>query len=255
MEWNRWKIIATAISLLFCTIMHAQNPENESRVVVFLKDGSRITGEMVQWQPMDTLIIKMSWGQEIVLPYYRIRKFVQTAAKKELSGIWNYNAIEQGLYHQVQLGFIGKNSAENLNAGNGWQISASTGWQFKHWLGLGAGAGFHEYEQGSGERVLPFFGEIRGAFLRENCSPYYVLQLGYAMGLSSEKHQVIETKGGRYISPALGMRFGMGEVKYGVEFSYQLQKATFVYEDIWRSGNIEQRKSYRRICLGFSVFF
>ena len=254
MEWNSWKLTATAISLFFCSLLAAQNTEKNSRVVVFLKDGSKITGEVVHWQPMDTLTIKMSWGQEIVLPYYRIRKFVQTAAKKELSAIWNYNAIEQGLYHQVQLGLIGMNSDESQNAGNGWQMTASTGWQFYHWLGLGAGVGYHEYEQGSGERVIPLFAEIRGAFFKHNCSPYYVLQWGYARGLASEKNNISEARGGRYISPALGMRFGRREVKYGVELGYQLQKARFEYDHFW-PGSFFQEKSYRRISLRFSTFF
>ena len=161
------KIVTTVICTLLCLctlqIISAQETStcSEEKVyeAVYLESGSKIIGRILEWDPDPDGLFKFEFqdGRQITLftkSVRRVRSLTSIKIEKP------YRFKEQGLYQRMTLGVSSGPVA-------GQTLTHSVGYRWNKMLGVGIGAGYANYRNGEGQRL------IRGlprAFLRAVCS-------------------------------------------------------------------------------------
>jgi hypothetical protein len=104
---------------------------------------------------------------------------------------------------------------------------------------------------------VPLYIEARGYFLPKKITPYYALKTGYGFTLKNVPNGEIDSKGGFYFSPEIGVRFGGKSVNYYLGLEYKLQNASFTTTfSPWEgSGIYTDKLSYRRIEMRTGILF
>jgi len=121
----------------------------------------------------------------------------------------------------------GRNSSE-FDDSNRWDWGAhfSGGYQFNQWVNLGLGLGVDFYEKA----FAPIFVENRGYFQNGGVSPFYSVQVGYALPLgewldgADDFDEFVKFKGGWMFYPSLGMRLATRrEASFLIDVGYKFQ--------------------------------
>jgi hypothetical protein len=223
--------------------------------VVWLKGGSRLTGTILKWELARGMEFKLATGAEMIIPKSEIEKVYQdvsigSAVQSTVSllrGPRPYAFKEQGLYQSFSL-FL--NFADPGGAG----IQYSIGHRFNRLLGVGIGLGLESNDFFNNRGMVPVFAEARGYFRSEKISPYYAFKLGYGFALKNNYVEEIDAKGGIYVSPEIGIRFGGRAVNYYLGMEYKIQKATYVNSFGWE-GTSTDKLTYKRVELRTGIVF
>ena len=252
-------------NILFCIFLclvgsvhiNAQedNTEDQSKqVIVYLKDGSQVEGQILNWMPGLLIEIKTSWSEKVTFRQEDIKKVIQKSTIKQGYNV-PYNFNEKGVYYTLKGQMITPNPGTRANDINGIGISISAGHRFNRFLSLGAGIGWDQFIWNSGEKLIPLFAEISGFTHQNHSSLMYNLQLGYSFANEDEDYLLSHAKGGVMIYPAIGIRFGKNEnIKYIFDIGYKFQKAEYHYDDTWEWGRrSEQNVLYKRLTLRFGL--
>ncbi|HUR31328.1 MAG TPA: hypothetical protein VMZ69_07835, partial [Saprospiraceae bacterium] len=248
------KIFLFLFTLLLAPVLvAAQNDTDEKKIVdiVWLNDGSKLTGTIVKWELDRGMEFQLATGAIITIPKDQIRRVMQdtpfvagTADRRERVPYVPkpYDFKEKGWYQNTS-GFL------NVSNLGGAGISHVMGYRFSRMLGIGFGIGIETNDFTAYRNIMPVFVEARGFLLPKKITPYYALKVGYGFGMANEINGTLEAKGGLHISPEIGVRFGAGDVSYYLGLEYKLQNATFVWNGWDFSGNtrVTDKVSYRRI--------
>jgi len=231
--------------------MHAQeeNLSNDSEVIVVLKGGTTIEGEIVSWNYGDDLILKTKWNPSMVIPADRIKKVTEKSAVASI--FKNYNYKETGLYYAAQISLIAANNGDRANNTNGISYSISAGKKFSRLLSVGAGIGYDNYIWDTSENFIPIFAEVSGYFQPTNVSLFYNLKMGGSVGIKNQDVGLNQSKGGLIVYPSLGLRFGQEKIKCTLDIGYKFQKANLTYVDSWKTS--EQSVTYKRLVIRFGI--
>ena len=242
-------IIVIIISLQ-CGLGQVSVPSDKN-VVVYLKDGSAISGQLVEWTYGEEIIIE-SQGITLIFPDAEIKKVVeQSKSVKIRPPVIHKN---KGLYYTAKMIFMVGNDGSRAHHKVGYGVSASTGYQWNQYIGAGIGLGYRQFVWDSAEDVIPVFAEVRGFFGNNVIRPHYNVEIGYAFAKGDSDLNLAEAKGGMTFYPSFGISVGRKEFKTTVDLGYNFQKADFTYssdfDDRVRS---EQRLTFRRLSvrLGF----
>lgn len=224
------KLMIILVGLLFVgSTINAQNADDKKVIFLHLKKGMTLEGELVELIPGKSVTILTAQGHTIQVEDRKIKRYYYPQHPGIDAGIKEYGFKEVGFYQYATLGLI-MNTVDADNGGAvGFQMTASAGYQFNRWLGTGVGASADFYRTGASEMVFPVFAEVRGYFMPQNSTPYYVIRGGYgfASGLEDKVH---EAKGGWMFNPALGWRLGGGTgLKMTFDIGVQFQQAEFNY--------------------------
>jgi hypothetical protein len=258
---KKFKGILFCICVLFVLPLTAQLTEPAKPVVdvVWLKDGSKLSGTILKWELARGMEFKLITGAEMVIPKEEIAKVYQDIPfsnpyqenyphypKSERP----FTFREEGLYNTFSV-FL--NFSENGGAG----IHYSMGHRFSRMLGVGMGIGIESHDFFNSRGIVPIYAEARGFFTPEKISPYYALKIGYGFALRDELDGTIEAKGGFHFSPELGVRFGGRSVNYYLGLEYKLQNASFTsnWSPWGGQGEFTEVVSYRRVELRTGLLF
>lgn len=247
------RIIYLFVLLIICTINVTAQEADSDLMVVFLQDGSKIEGYIQKWDYETKLYIKNTSGSIFEFPAKSVDKVIQKSLlNTETAPSYSFN--EDGLYYAWRIqGLIG-NNGQRFNDTPGYGFSFQAGYRASRLFGLGVGVGYDKLVDDSGEEVIPVFAEFSGYLQPVNTSLFYSLGLGYSFARENRDEGILEGTGGLLIYPALGVRFGNGNLKYTLDLGYKFQKATFTYLDQWDpSTTHEQRLTYKRLTLRFGI--
>lgn len=191
--------------------------QRKSRDAVYLKQGSIITGSLLQYDSLRGIRISNDCGiwQYSFQEVDSVRIFAmnpRSALKK------------RGYYNLGSLGLL-------FGEGNkGTQPFASltmvNGWQFDQRLFAGIGLGYEFYEWG----VLPLFADIKYHFRPDAVTPFVSFKVGYSFPLTettgnADYYQTEgKTFGGVLVNPEVGINFPVGAhnaVVLGIGYHYQ----------------------------------
>jgi len=237
-----------------------QAEEQKAVDIVWLKDGSKLTGTILKWELERGMEFKLLTGAEIMIPKKDIHRVVQDVKSGDRTGapdskysfvrsVKPYSFKEKGWY-QNSSGFI------NLSFYSGAGIHHAMGYRFNRMLGVGLGVGIESNDFTTTRNIVPIYAEARGFLLPRKISPFYALKLGYGIALKDESRFITDAVGGIYISPELGVRFGSGDVSYYLGLEYKLQNATFTSDGFDFGGaRVIDKISYRRIELRTGLLF
>ena len=235
-------------------IMQAQDlgSADDQKVIIYLKTGSVIEAEVIEWDFGNSITIKLPWGSQSVLLEKNIKKIIQKSTLDVSDHFYNYE--EKGLYYSFKSQLITGNAGPRANGVFGLGVSLSAGKKLSRLFNVGGGIGYDRFIWDSGENVVPIFAEISGFFNRSNASVFYNIQSGYSLAFTDEDVLIVDAKGGFMIYPSIGLRFGKEKHKFTFDVGYKFQNAEFTYLDPWFGGNrYEQTLQYKRLSIRFGI--
>ena len=255
------KVLLIAFSFVIAPAIIFSQTEEEQKIVdiVWLNDGSKLTGTIIKWELDRGMEFQLATGAMITIPKDEIRRVMQDTpflvenSRERVPYVREpkpYAFKETGWYQNTS-GFL------NVSILGGAGISHVMGYRYNRMLGIGLGIGIETNDFTAYRNIVPVFVEARGFLLPQKITPYYALKLGYGFGMKNEANGTLDAKGGIHISPEVGVRFGGGDVSYYLGIEYKLQNATFVWNGWDWSGNttVTDKVSYRRFELRTGLLF
>ena len=204
------KIRAFAIvSFLLLYAAHIKAQQNEFSDYVYLKNGSRIIGKIIYYQPNDTVQVQVASGQIIRFASQQVKKIkmAESANSKTSREVKPYNFEERGVYDALSFDVNFGRSRNSPHLGVGFQNVV--GYQFNRLVGSGLGVGYDSYYLTNGQSdVVSVFGEYRGYLSKRNTSEYWTLAAGYGHPLGIKNDNLTNLKGSFMLQPTIGYRFG-----------------------------------------------
>ena len=243
-----------ALFLLMATYARAQETKpTGSEVIVYLKDGSAISGTLIEWDYGNAIEI-VSNGVSISFPYDEVSKVIENSKKFKKRPPPNHKNV--GTYYKAQTQLMTGNNGPRAHYRVGWGINATAGYQWNQFLMTGGGVGYREFIWDSAEDMIPIFVEVGGYASNTAVRPVYNLQMGYSFINSNEDFGLVEAKGGLFVYPSFGLEFGRNKLKTTFDIGYNIQKAELTYgnnfDDRVRS---VQEITYRRLSFRIGIKF
>lgn len=208
------------ITCFFSVITLAQTTLED---VVYLKNGSILRGQVLEYTPSTNIEIKIKGGSILIYPSSEVLKIekepvVTSEEKPETTETlpvktWEQHVPSKGLYGTAAIGNIFPVLRTSIPL-PGLILDATIGYRFHHLFAIGVGGGIMlDFSQS----FIYGHGSIRGAILNKSFSPYYEINAGYGQPLSMITfsndsgnrgiQQLTVMRGGLYVRPSIGMRF------------------------------------------------
>lgn len=226
--------------------------------VVWLKDGSKLSGYILKWELASGMEFKLITGAEVILPKDQISRVyqdlpfasqVQTDQSPYIRKDRSYRFREEGIYNTFSI-FL------NFSSFGGAGVHYSIGYRFSRMLGVGIGIGIESNDFNNSRGIVPLYAEARGFFVPKKISPYYAFKIGYGFAQRAELSGTIDAKGGFMVSPELGVRFGGRAVNYYMGLQYKIQNAEYTNTIGWDGqGTFTDVVSYRRVDFRAGLLF
>lgn len=176
---------------------------------VYLKNGSMIKGEIVEFVPNQSIKVETSDGSIFVCKYDEIEKIV-----REKNETTESKSVKQGKDYpsHIKRGYRGFVSSEYfIGSLAGLAITTSHGFQFNKKIFLGMGTGFrfggdYDYDH----YTIPVFLDFRFDILDYKISPFMTTRAGACISVN-------DGPSGFYASYDFGCRFKRFSVSTGIE--------------------------------------
>lgn len=247
------------LALLISSQLMGQSNDKFVRTdVVYLKNGSIFRGQIAAYDQQE-LRLRLDENQVVVFDAKNIKKIIQIAnesekTEKEIEQKKSYAFKEHGVYFHSSLGYIGGNNLWGTYI-DAFNVHTQVGYQFNRLIGAGIGAGVDFYNIGLGS-IIPIYGTARGYLKKSNVSPFYQLAAGFGIPIKNENNAFTDSKGGYYLAPELGFRFGASdEANMTLGIGLTWQKATYITtfgDTVTRN---EDNYTFRRFNLKIGVLF
>jgi hypothetical protein len=227
------KNILTFFLLLISFITYSQTIYQD---VVYLKNGSKIKGLIIEQIPSVSLKIETTDGSVFVFKMEEIEKMTKEATQVQVEKITSNNNIQTGdglktgykgiieLGYQIGVGDYGMDRLK-LNFINGYQFNPNIS------LGFGLGLRYYEdkYYIDDNDVLFPIFTDFRVNFTDNKISPFVSAGIGYSF--KSEDFDGV----GFLLNPTVGVSFMVSKKSaLNVSLGYELQR----YASYYRSGSI-----------------
>lgn len=197
------------------------NAQRQSRDAVYLKDGSVVTGTIVQYDSLKGVRISNDCG----IWYYSFDK-VESAGP--MTKEWRPALKKSGYYNLSSLGLLFGEGANGIQPFT--SLTMVNGWQFHQHLFTGIGLGYEFYEWG----VLPVFADVKYFFRPDNITPFISFRIGYSYSLTHKidlaSSYIVDanTFGGLLLNPELGLSIPVGvRNAFIVGIGYQYQELSY----------------------------
>jgi len=231
----------TCFFMFFYIWAYAQEPITDK---IYLKNGSIIAGKLIQYHPEDSVVFKIQDGNTMTFSSKLVKK-VKMYSETEIRNTYSFR--QNTFYTRSQLSILYKKD------NSGVSFSQSAGYQFKHWLAVGAGIGVDNYRLEQGNNLMPVFIELRTFLLQQNLSPYFSLRAGYSFAFEDKSIGQTEATGNYFINPAIGYRLGAGFPYVDIFCGAKFQKTQYQTVDSWSKSLFDI--IYRRYDIGIALTF
>ncbi len=276
MHTTKWlsTLFIFVISCLLSASLWAQTTLED---VVYLKNGSILRGQVLEYDPSANIKIKIKGGSVLVYASTEVLKMekeevtespdvkvvpleaVESTETVEAIEVWEQHIPEKGFYGTIAIGNIFPTIESNVPL-PGFKLDAATGYRVHHAFGIGVGAGvLLDFTQS----FLYGYGTIRGDILNKTFSPYYEINVGYGVPLSENSlflqqqgvQQIDVMRGGLYFRPSIGMRFGSrNQIHTFVDIGIHMQQA--YYEGrTWNNFSYTEEYTYFRPSVRVGMLF
>jgi hypothetical protein len=248
------------ILLTFPLLITAQTGNSD---VIYLKNGSILRGKIISISESQSLTLQLAEDTvRMKIPETMIKKIIQEAPKTSAPRGQRlpkpYEFSEKGFYKTIYAGLnpgaYSQNNWSNTRS-LGFNASASFGYQFNRWYGVGLGAGVENYY--FDHNLFPVFVETKGYWQKKNISPYHSLAVGYAFANAADAQSV---KGNLFVHPAVGYRFGAStSINFFADLGLRIQEVSRSYQitQWWDGRTIQYTEDwlYKRLTFRFGIIF
>lgn len=195
---------------------------------IYLKNGSIIKGNIVEFVPNATYTIVTPDGNKFVFNIADIEKIAYSIPNNNPSknqGNTSNSEKDKLYFTQIQAGYGASSGSLGLNSFN---LSVTETGKWAEIIEVGGGIGFSRYFDVD-VNMLPIFASAKINFNKsEKVRPYVAFDGGYSLNLSDG----IENSG-IYIHPTLGIQMPAGNNQIRVSFGYQMQQMPFYTIEGW----------------------
>lgn len=254
------KRIIIFLLLIFTLVqLNAQNKEYY-KDVVYLKNDSKIYGQILDYKIGEKVEIKLSSGQILTFSDKIVRKIEMYSPESEINSrrLINYEFKDRVFYNDFGIKLIAGASStrDRVINNNGFGLEYNFGYRYNNSFSAGLGVAFENYNYGLGELFFPLYFNFLSFYKKSQISPFFKLQLGYGL-VSTKRDIVIDSNGGIMINPAFGIKFpGQDNINYMFDINFKYQKANFVYTlNDWTPQILYRDIIFRRIAFRFSIMF
>lgn len=196
--------------------------------VVYLKNGSILKGKIIELDMEKEVKVEIMGGSILVYPASEIEKITQE--ERTTLPVNDFKAWKRprhtpttGIYQVLTTSLMPGFDSDGFFI-IGLSLKYILGYQINQHVGVGVGYGGDLYVP---DMVTPVFIDFRGYLKNKSFSPYYSLGIGYGFAQNTE-WRTINSKGGIYINPAVGMRMASRrKAHFVMDVGVKLQKASF----------------------------
>ncbi len=216
--------------------------ESLDRVKVILKSGTVLYGELISYDPEVGLLVQVK-GQDLFIKEEKLKKFVTlTSSQKRL-----FVPLQtKKFYFRTNFGIL-----SNTN-GTGSTLNISGLYQFNPYFAAGVGVGVDNYYFNEQHNIFPVFTEIKTYLMDKKAAPFVSLKTGYSFNRRHRDSGQLVARGGLFVNPTFGYRFGTRGLIFDMYGGYRFQNA--YYEKAgWAFST--QEITWRRIELGMALSF
>ena len=225
--------------------------------VVYLKDGSSISGDILQYVIGGNLTLETEGSTRILIPSGKIASIVdgdtviygKTKDKKQSKKLKERTPLASDKWY-----FDWENKAYVNNNDGGLGISLSYLYQWRHYLSAGVGVGYDNYNNNIARSIVPVFTQVRSYIKDAPNSPFVDVKLGYGISANNSE-RVYEAQGGFYGQTMAGIRFGSGGFRTTLGLGIQLQNTYLEGWHRWNSGIVKEDRQYRRLVINLGFIF
>jgi hypothetical protein len=248
-----YKLLFIFCFFLYAAHIKAQQIEFSDKV--YLKNGSRIVGKILFYQPEDTVQVKVESGQILRFAPQQILKvrMSEIAGVKTSRAERPYSFKERGMYDALSFNINLGRSSYSANQGIGFQNVV--GYQFSRLVGTGIGVSYDSYYIANGQSdVISVFGEYRGYLNKRNTTEYITFAAGYGHPKSNKNEILTNRKGSFMVQPTIGLRFGASNrYNFFADLGFRWQQVRFEEINTWRENRYTVM--YRRWILRGGILF
>lgn len=281
MVLNKWfsTFLLFAISCFFSAVLWAQTTLED---VVYLKNGSIIRGQVLEYDPSTNIKIQINGGSILVYASNEVVKMekeeVKVEKEKEPANtnvkvipletitstitsepvLWEQNVPAKGVYGTASIGNIAPARGAFVPL-PGFVLDATLGYRLHHVFAPAAGVGMMlDFTQS----FAYAYASIRGDILNKTFSPYYLIDVGYGAPLSSvaplnrgDIQEVTLMQGGLFIRPSIGFRFASrNKIHMFLDIGLHIQNA--YYEGrTWNNFTYTEQYTYMRPSIRVGMTF
>ncbi|MFK7799793.1 MAG: hypothetical protein AB8E82_20225 [Aureispira sp.] len=226
---NKWfsTCILFVISCFFSATLWAQTTLED---VVYLKNGSIIRGQVLEYDPSANVKIQIKGGSILVYASSEVTKMEKVEVKTEKeptnttvipleiieSGentnkvIWEQHVPAKGMYGTASVGNTLPSRGSFIPL-PGFTLDGTIGYRIHHAFAPAIGVGtMFDFTQS----FVYTYASIKGDILNKSFSPYYLIDVGYGAPLSTfapvqrgDVQEVTVMQGGLFMRPSIGFRF------------------------------------------------
>lgn len=223
----------------------SQEPTFEGKDVLYLKNGSIFKGKLIHYWPGDSLTFAIN-GTSSSFTYRN--SFIKKIKMYTGASVYDsYQFKNNKWYTRTQISML------HSRPSKGYSISQSIGYQYKHWMTGGIGAGLDNYPGEKGYNLYPVFAELRSFLVKKNVSPYIALRCGYAFAKTETSIGQSSAGGGFFVNPVFGYRLGASSPFIDIFCGVKFQKTDYSFENSWSRSQIQFQ--HRRYDLGVAMTF
>ena len=246
--------ILIVFTFLFLSAAHLKAQQNDFSDKVYLKNGSRIVGKIIYYQPDDTVQVQVTSGQIMRFAPQQVQKIrmTESADSKTSRTVKPYNFKERGMYDALSFDVnFGRSTQSHIGVG----FQNVVGYQFNRLVGSGLGVGYDSYYLKNGQSdVVSVFGEYRGYLGKRNTSEYWTLAAGYGHPLGIKNDNLTNLKGSFMLQPTIGYRFGASHrYNFFLDLGFRLQQVRYESNNTWSENHYTV--TYRRWILRGGILF
>lgn len=246
--------------------------------VVETRNGRRLEGQIIEYDPENFLTILTTDGEEITLAkdeYKRIRYAIRRVLLPELDeeeeltselDDWrtenSSGTIGRRLRPSLSMGFNGGRGNDRQNnfffEGDrvyGYNVSGLLLYQLNPTLLAGGGVSFDRLNTRLNESVLSYLGSLQVVTSPDRgFGAAIILTAGYGSPIATRTNRIEGTQGGWLFHPGVGVRFGRTDQTYfTLDLGYRIIRTSY---ELRAFQGVELRtNNYRRLALRFAATF
>lgn len=189
--------------------------------VVQLKNGHKVRGKIVQYAPLDSVVIEEPNGHQQTIYWTNIQQITRERwmPQQSVGKTFTGKGPQQGYRGFVDVFYnVGLDGPTMRRFG----VTTTHGYQFLPYLFAGAGVGMNQVHSTSKNYLaIPVFADLRLDLLRHSISPFIDVKMGWTLG---------DKAFGLMFNPSIGARIGLGDspLAINVALGYSLNNTKIV---------------------------
>ncbi len=235
--------------LLFVFVGNLIQAQDETRALIYLKDGSTLRAVILEQKP-EGIKVRLSGGAEVDFAMAEVAKIKENGDRYAYFDDGSMSK-QRGFYHEFGGQLTVSGLGEELGAGNfvfGFGGQYAFGYRVNKYAAFGGGVGLRRYDTFFGDAFV----QARAFLPTGKVTPTFSAEAGYGIPLyfTGNNNQFETQRGGWSLRPSAGLRIATRRrADILLEAGYQFQHTTTEQDWGWGStNNFEvwyQRLSFR----------